>query len=74
MKNLFATAAVLVATSVAASAMTSEALIKNEVKFLGFNAEVVESLSAEQIEQISRVIHNDNARGAVASLLVQFEG
>lgn len=77
MKTAFTTAAVLVATTFAASAMTSDALVKGEIAAMGFDAGIVDTLSAEQVAQLSRALNNGEdkeARGEVASLLNKFNG
>lgn len=71
--NVFATtAAVILASTIGATAMTSDALIKGEVAALGYNAETVESLTDAQIQKLSHALYNgddSDVRSAVRSIV-----
>lgn len=72
MKTLATTAAILVATAISASAMTSHAIIKGEVEALGYSAEVTENLSDAQIEKLSSALYSgshSDVRAAVNSII-----
>lgn len=76
MKLVTTTFAILAATAFGASAMTYST-VAHELKFQGYNAEVVDSLTVEQLSKISNALHSgsdSDARGAVASLIRQFAG
>ena len=77
MKLIATTTALIAATAFSAAAMTSDAIVKAEVKGLGYDAETVNALTSEQLEEISGVLHNgsdSDARAAVRSLINKFEG
>ena len=72
MKLFTATAAVLAATTIAATAMTDTSALKNQVQFMGFNADAVDTLSEAEIVRLQVALHggsDSDIRGAVASIL-----
>ena len=77
MKLIATTTALIAATAFSAAAMTSDAIVKAEVKGMGFDSATANALSAEQLEEIAGVLYNGSdadARQAVRGLINKFEG